>query len=244
MGVIYFNQRNGKRVPVSGPERNWMAHWVTGAFVGVLPVHRSPEKLARLFTHEQGPSNPSSVHLSLEVGSLMDYSMHIKGEDPSLFTLQLNTALAIGNDVLKLCARMHGQCELHAFVRSAENQLWLAYIIGEGLDSRMLRKGMGWEAVVEELTRDTGPLVMCYSVSDDFPNPNFDNIEPRGGEFDERYRWFDELSHEEQWDLAFEGLEKRSETDKLELCPDDWDTFRFRSGLWALDIIDEIEKVK
>src|SRR5678809_1267407 len=55
------------------------------------------------------------------------------------FELQLNSALALGSDVVKLAARFHGQCEVHCWVDAAD-RVWLANMVVEGLECGVFRR--------------------------------------------------------------------------------------------------------
>ena len=88
---------------------------------------------------------------------------------PETFSVILNTALAIGNDALRLFARLHGQCELHAWI-DGPNRAWAADIIDTGRAAGLYRADQGWEAVAKFLrSSKRGPVVTSYSVCDTFP---------------------------------------------------------------------------
>lgn len=111
--------------------------------------------------------------------------------------VELNTSLAIGNDMVRLAAKIHGWCETHAWVEE-DSRAWLADIIERAVTSGVYRKGIwhtgttgdtaqqttvrqGWADVVT-LLRDTtnhpGPVVLSCSVGDDFPNPEVSTSMP------------------------------------------------------------------
>ncbi|RCG31933.1 hypothetical protein DQ384_05155 [Sphaerisporangium album] len=104
------------------------------------------------------------------------------GRELRASSLMLNTALELGDDGVKLMARLYGQCEIHAYVEGP-HRAWLADIMERGLATGVLRRGMGWEGkpdhphgkgrgVIPLLrSRDDEPVVMSYSVCDGFPNP-------------------------------------------------------------------------
>lgn len=130
------------------------------------------------------------------------------------FSLVLNTAMRVGGDAVKLCARLHGQCELHAWVDEADRP-WLAGIIEAGRDVGLLRaegwlREWGtWEGVVELLLaikEHPGPVVTDYSVSDSFTWNQMKRL-------------------------------RRNET-RLQLKPEDWNDFTFMHGLSLLDLFD------
>ncbi len=109
-------------------------------------------------------------------------------------SVSLNTALALGSDPVRLAAKIHGWCEVHAWIEGGD-RAWAADIIQQGLDIGAYRRGLwyvdgvnntdrlaaehpnrkwssqGWEEVQALLrSRDDGPVVMSYSGCDQFPN--------------------------------------------------------------------------
>jgi len=148
------------------------------------------------------------------------------------FATILNTAMAAGNDVIKLAARIHGQCEIHCWV-TGKNRDWLADIIEKGLDINLLRQNEGWSSVVDFLRiNNQEPVVCSYSVCEDFPGPhvvkdlskipNYDKLDSDA---------FYELDTEKQWALALEGLNP-----VLEITPDNWDDYYFGDGTTLFNI--------
>lgn len=109
------------------------------------------------------------------------------GRPVETFALVLNTALLGADDVMRLAARVDGQCEIHAYVEGP-NRAWVADIIDRGLEGGLYRRGLrpgspfggqgpwrsqGWEDVQALLrSRDDEPVVMSYSVCASFPNPD------------------------------------------------------------------------
>jgi hypothetical protein len=173
-------------------------------------------------------------------GALMRY----QGRELHPLTLALNTALVMGNDVVRLAARIAGQNEIHGWV-DGPNRAWLADIVQEGLDLRIFRKTLryqprpgaplkqaplGWEDVITLLrARDDEPVVMSYSVTESFPNRKM------LGRTEEDDDWFDELPASEQWALCMIEL-RNSDTGLREMRPDCWTGHRFGDGLSVLDL--------
>jgi hypothetical protein len=159
----------------------------------------------------------------------------------SRFSAALNTALAIGNDPVKLMARLHGQCEIHCYVEGP-NRAWLAGIMQAGRACNLYRANQGWEAVIALLqSRDDGPVVCSYSVCEQFPNAGIaydaglwqPTEDAESGEliFDE---WYD-LPNVEQWRLGMTAL--RAEPQRgLELTPETWAGFYVNTGVTGLDL--------
>ena len=157
------------------------------------------------------------------------------------FVLSLNTALSLGNDTVRLAARIHGQCEIHCWA-SGQNRKWLAGIVRQGVASCFYRSGMGWDSVIELLESDSAaPVVLSYSVCDGFPNkyvsawtpPTDEDGEP---DYD---AWYD-LPTSEQWRLAFDGL--AASGGGLELSPAGWTDYYFGDGYTAMNLADDLMK--
>jgi hypothetical protein len=163
----------------------------------------------------------------------------VDGERYDCWQLDLNTVLAVGNDALKLCARLHGQCEIHAYVEGP-NRAWLADIIRQGVRDGVMRDGGygppndygkgQWSELADWLeSRSDEPVVCSYSVCDQFPNRAMAGWEDDA----DNDRWYD-LPAEERWRLAMIGLRE----DHPRLTPDGWSTYRFGHGkdaFWLLD---------
>jgi len=158
-------------------------------------------------------------------------SITIEGKPFSYWHASLNTVLRIGSDPLKLIARLHGQCEVHAWV-DGPNRAWLADIVEQGLDMGLYRRNMGyqgWSDVVEFLRADDKePVVTSYSVTGSFPNPM--------GQMD--WEDFDDLSAKEQCRIAMASLRTREEEYEYgyELKPDNWNDYYFHNGenMWTM----------
>lgn len=95
----------------------------------------------------------------------------VAGHSLRLSSVNLNTALVAGSDPIRLAAKLHGWCELHCWV-DGPHRAWLADVIDSGRQAGLYRPGMGWENVQVLLrATDTGPVVLSYSVTDQFPGP-------------------------------------------------------------------------
>lgn len=196
--------------------------------------------------------------------------------------IELNTALAAGSDPVRLAAKVHGWCESHAFVEG-KDRAWLAGIIDEGLRTGIYRRGIwyvdrpcngpaadqpdrkwssqGWEEVQAFLCeRDDEPVVMSYSVCDQFPNADVaswmppwpEGVEERWDALTEeqqaersarRDAWYD-LDGEEQWRRGIEGL--RAERPWARLAPGTLASVTFGPGVTIYDLFapDRDERVR
>lgn len=179
----------------------------------------------------------------------------LDGKKVELFDLQLNTLYKMGNDPLALAARIHGQCEIHAYVEGP-NRAWLAGIMKEGRALNIYREGSGWETVIELLlSRDDEPVVMSYSVCEQFPNSRvagwkarnqarIDAAPPEEQERlgDEIYDEFQNLPSEERWAMCMTALRSGEAGAGLELKPDDWDDYYFRDGTTCFDVAAHLDR--
>lgn len=116
-----------------------------------------------------------------------DVPLRVGDHAVSSANAELNTALATGNDLVCLAAKIHGWCEVHPWVEETD-RAWCADVIERATTAGVYRAGMwytghggqrtwadqGWSDVVS-LLRDTtthpGPVVLSYSICDGFPNP-------------------------------------------------------------------------
>ena len=141
-------------------------------------------------------------------------------------TVQLNTALRIGNDIVKLLARIQGHGEEPCFVE-ARNAKWLASIIMRGIAHQWLFEEDGWLPVVSMLERTRDPIVITGTL--DFANVDF----VKGA-------WIGLLPKREahkhkskRWRACITALREQP---RLELNPKTWEDYCFGSGIDALKI--------
>lgn len=176
-----------------------------------------------------------------------------------LFIIKLDTAYQLGSDVIKLMARIHGQCEMHGWV-SGSNRAWLASIIQTGLKQKLFTADCGWQQVIELLLEsDTSEVVMSHTVTDDFPNIHLVYPKPLqldsgvqstgGGSSDTNERWYgttrrelyNALSGAERWNMAMDAirLEDSGRKYSRELTPETWCDYEF-GGYTAMNIISDL----
>jgi hypothetical protein len=238
MSRIYFHSEDGE-AEVRGAERAFMgctASRIAWSFLGpYAEEYASHESVLRkvltggyvLDERYRGADFRRTLETALAVGNETNFI--VDGQSASAFGVSLNTALRLGGDPLRLFARLHGQCEIHAWV-AGPNREWLADIIDAGRASGLYRSDMGWESVSGLLQKTAaGPVVTSYSVCEQFPN---EGVAGWDGDEDS---WYD-LDFDKQWAMAFEKL--RASDKGLELTPDCWADYYFGSGL---DVFKAIE---
>lgn len=249
MSRIYFHSEH-ETVEVYGTERAWMGCLVSRIAGGVFDMLSHEDKLAlvpeghylRRPDNEYGWNESFRTWLTVMDGNFADGT--------SAFATALNTVLAIGSPPLQLAARLHGQCEMHAWVEG-EHGDWMADLIEEGLRTGIFRLGRDrenrWADVVRLLRESRGPVVTSYSVCEGFPNPSVADWTPPQCETcrskppsvrdkcDECCgeplwdAWYD-LAAAEQWKLAMKGL--REEDSTPQITPENW-PWHFRNGKTA-----------
>jgi hypothetical protein len=254
MSRVYFHSPT-RDAELRGSERAWLRVLVEDLAVGMLDLHR-PDRLKQLVSlaapehyitsharqYPNGMPLPTAYRLAfLSDSPLSPPVMQYRGHRIDTFCLMLNTALQLGNEQLQLAARLHGQCELHAWV-DGPNRAWLADVMQAGLDSGLYRRRIpyretpgsepiwsdqGWDDVIALLReRDDAPVVTSFSVTEQFPNP---------GQQWAKYgdEWFD-LAPADQWRIGMHWL--RQDGRNLELKPGLGDRW-FDHGLSIVDLV-------
>ncbi|MGW0578324.1 hypothetical protein ACWD25_20665 [Streptomyces sp. NPDC002920] len=252
MSRIYFHSPT-RDAELRGSERRWMSGLVEDLTIGILRLDDAtrfdrllslvgPGHYVARHADREGPGAP--ITTAYRLGFFHDDShttplMQHRGRRIDTFSLTLNTAMLLGNEQVRLAGRLHGQCELHAWVEGP-NRAWLADVMQAGVDSGIYRRRLpyrdgprgelkwsdqGWDDVVALLReRDDEPVVTSFSVTDQFPNPG-----PDGQYGDD---WHD-LDAAEQWRIGMAWL--RQAPGNLELGPDQ-ESYRFEHNLTILDI--------
>jgi hypothetical protein len=260
MSAIYFHSKSNK-TQVNGSERALMANIVNNLTLAILDISTfNVDKYKQIInpqhylydSYYQDKPLIESLKTAVKVADTMGKDVfQINNQNINTFNMSLNTAISIGNDVIKLFARLHGQCEIHAYV-SNENKKWLADIIQQGLDSQLIRPNSGWEDTIKLLNNDDETdVVTSYSVCEQFPNREIAHWFPKipmltlqdemnlniQDEIQDQIemQWYN-LPKDTQWDLAIKGLKKKPNK-LLELKPDNWDDVRFGTNpITAIDI--------
>lgn len=280
MSRIYFHSPS-RTTELRGSERAWLGGLATDMALGLLDL-QSPSRIDRLrqlihpghYMAKRDTASPGWVNdwaASYSTAFSVGWSesaplIQYEGQPIESFTLALNTALTLGNDAVKLAARLHGSCEIHAWV-DGSNRAWLADVMEAGVDAGIYRRGFpqkisgdseetvwsdqGWGDVIALMReRDDEPVVTSYSVCDGFPDSSVGDWMPPWPEG--VVRDWRELSEEQQnarsqrsdewYDL--DAAEQwrismaglRASEEGLEMKPDNWGRFRFGHRLSVLDL--------
>lgn len=234
MSRIYFVSQDGE-AQLSGSERAYAGSLCSDLFASALGLSRymRPEEIAA-YVRVLFPTEHYLHTMRHDTREAVESIRTALAVGPEHFTASLNTTLAMGSDAVKLLARLHGQCEIHAYVLG-EDRAWLADIIKSGRTSGVLRADMGWESVAELLSaKSDGPVVTSYSVCDGFPNAGVAGWkDDRDGD-----GWYD-LPDAEQWDRAWAAL---SQDNGLRLNPANWPDFYYRDGATAFSLLRTIRE--
>lgn len=251
MSRVYFHTPSAEG-ELWGGERGWLGNLCADIAVGLANVRHHADTWKKLtspshylrkegwqYSHLQWiDSFETALHVNLDSSFLV-----WNGKPVDIFSLILNTASAVGSDAVKLAARIHGQCEIHCFVEGVD-RAWLAQLISSGMSDGVFRRNTGaptcsWESVQRLLLdRDDEPVVMSYSVTDQFPSQEAAEWEPDiiddddvscGGD-----AWYD-LTHDQRWEIAMDAIRKSPK--RLRLNPAEWGNFNFNHGLTMMDLI-------
>jgi hypothetical protein len=238
MSRVYFHSPSGE-AELWGGERAWLGYVCSSIAIGLLNTRWNAGKLRPLvkpghYLHDPRYESDTVWASAFETafsGGFDGDLLVCDGDPVSTFSVTLNTAMRAGSDAVKLAARIHGQCELHCYAEGQDRE-WLADIIGQGLGAGVFRKNTGhrddetWEAVASFL-RESGdePVVLSYSVGDQFPNP---------WEADYEGDWED-LGLDEQWRIGMDVL--RASSRGLRLDPARWQDFSFDDGLSVFGLL-------
>lgn len=206
MGKVYFHSPSGE-AELRGSERAH-AGWLTSA-IGIAALDLRVESLRFIECEFAGrvsrPEDVAGAEVSLRVGSA---SFALPSGRYDAWEALLNTCLVLGSEPLCFLARMHAQCEIHAWV-DGPDRAWLAGVMGDGCRVGLMRDGQGWDDVTALLrARSDEPVVMSYSVCDQFPSRDVAQWKPPLGEdgAPNRDAWYD-LDEAERWRLAMAGVQ-------------------------------------
>ena len=238
MRRVYFHTRT-TTAEVFGSERAHFAGYTRDLLWSILEREADesyrPSRLRNIVPEDHYAHSNWPKYAKYVFTGISDDPLKLGDQEISIFSMQLNTAYSLGNDAVKLAARLHGQCEIHAYVEG-ENRKWLADIIQQGRATGFYRDGAGWESVIKLLRRSSKePVVTSYSVCDQFPNSHvakFDHpIKDGEKDWDAWYK----LPQNTRWEMAVKGL--REGGGGLEMKPDNWQKFYFGGGWTAFKLL-------
>ncbi|MEU5476756.1 hypothetical protein [Streptomyces mirabilis] len=249
MSYIRFQDRDGA-AQLRGSERPWLYQFAHDTAAGVLLGQRaSGAKAVRLrellpmdhaLQFVPAPGREDTLRWQHDyVRSLnpvlADTVAVYREHEIGMYPILLNTALVLGSDIVKLAARLFGQCESNCWV-DGPHRAWLADIIDEALTGGAYRRDHGWEDVQALLQqRDDQPVVVSYAES--FPQPWADwgrDLIGEDADASDVQAYWETLPVDDRWKA---GMRRLTDSDaRLELVPA-WTRFRFQPGLSFLDLL-------
>lgn len=256
MSRVYFHTPS-ETAELRGSERAWASSIVEDIATAIVTPRFGEQRDRMLELIPQGhylratPVDSPAWEKSFQTAWRVELDLDWRGRKLDSWTFSLNTALVLGNEQVRFLARLHGQCEIHGWVEGLHRN-WLAGVIERGRELGFYRADAGWESVIELLRRrDDEPVVMSYSVCDQFPNAYASDWMPAWpagkperwdalSEDEQKERearseaWYD-LDEAEQWERGVRWL--RTQPGMKEMEPADWSDFRFGHGLSAFDLI-------
>jgi hypothetical protein len=234
MSKVYFHSID-RTEELKGAERSYLSNKCNQVFSGLLGDWFSPCQnlqdsnfviwlLSSLpydhYLHESVRSRPY-IHAIDDIKTFFvasTFSGALAGISKS--ELILNTALRVGGDPLKIAARLHGQCEIHAWIDPCNAQ-WFAGLLRKAyFDCQFLRPAQGWEDVIGLIGNSLkSEIVMSFSVCEGFPNSLLSGID---------YEDWINLSEKQQWQSSMDAIR-----DGREIKPETWDDYSYGDG-WDL----------
>lgn len=252
MSYIQFQDQHGSAT-LRGVERFRLLSLVQDSTAALLRGQRPAELATRL--HDLLPDDHELRFASAPRGRqtgpwLQAYSaaarsifndplVRYRGHQLAQMTMQLNTAMAVGTEPVRLAARLHGQCEINCWV-DGPHRTWLADVVEGGLEDGSFRAGLGWESIADLLRqRDDQPVVTSFS--DHFPtfwSVPTTQVGAPDAEDDELIQTWESLPAEERWRLALQELQVRTADAELDIRPA-WTSYRYGHTLSFHDLIAE-----
>lgn len=145
------------------------------------------------------------------------------GSEHDGWTIGLNTLAAVASESVKLLARIHAQCELHCWF-SEDHREWFKDQLAAAIEADLLDAEYR-APLIEWLGNARGPIVLSYSVCDEFPSPAM--LEKfQGGEC--AYEAFEQSGMSEE-QLFDECLATLQETPSLRITPENNAAMRYGS---------------
>lgn len=194
--------------------------------------HRAAVEAGRWGDYDPTPLHRlvSGLKTSLAVDRLR---LLVAGHELRTFNVELNTAIVVGSEPVRLAAKIAGYCESHCWVEG-EDRAWLAGVIDAGLAAGIFRRGLwyvnrvtdvpveecpdrrwltqGWENVTAFLrSRDDEPVVLSYSVTEGFPNAGVAGWEPPPMPAGWAPDWADTDAGRAEWETDHPDDESRRE---------------------------------
>lgn len=178
MSSIYFFTQNDGKAEVHGSEKSRFRNLILDLFVSSLAISY-PMESHPLYTYI--PTWVTNDRLAKEYFCAGLYQ-EIAGLDA--LDMQLNTAISLGNEAIKLAACVYACSETNGYFTPCDFD-WLKQSIALGMEMGLY--GKQWEDVIALTDRATGPIVMGR---DRFPMRTEDNWDDAFAEIKDVQRIF------------------------------------------------------
>jgi len=246
MSSINFNFQDNTYIPIPGMYRFYFASLLHDLFCFSLQLSEYNDEnnnwICNCFDKNHyiqygNRKNVSRMEIKTALnGSLQDIYLYHENEKYDSFHLELNTAIHIGSDPIKLAARIHAQCEIFCYIEE-KNRKWIADIIDNGIAIGVFdvhSKYNHWKILSERLRKENdGPVVLSSSVTDSFPNILLSDMSDLylHAEEEDKYNIYDkyyDIPSADRFSMGMDHL--RSQGHKLlELKPENWNSMYFGS---------------
>lgn len=234
MSRIYFHFEDGTSAEVRGSERAHMdilSRRVALSFLGFWPGERHwlQDCMPDDFYGRPGVMNgeTAQMHLGMHGCEFLQFS----GQKYDTWQTVLNTAMILGSDHVRLCARIHACCEIWGRIEG-KNRKWFAEMCKQARAALVLRSDQGWEDAIRVIeASDKSPVVMSYSVTEQFPASGlFEFNSDR-----DREKW-EGMPFKKRWKEGMAALRKGWP----EIKEDGFSSFRFGQGMDLLQLQDMV----
>lgn len=174
MSSITFQTRDGVLGTILGAERAHGLALTVDTAAAVLGC-RDDVGAARLLRSGAVPQNSMAALMWMQLGEppleavrswLSDMTgfatVELEGETVPMTHAVLNTTAVEGPNAIAFLARLHGSIEDGLWVRD-EHTAWLADVLSAGLHQGHLSDVDGWTALIKNLSRSSGSVVITSS---------------------------------------------------------------------------------
>lgn len=243
MSRVYFTTFDDE-AELRGSERAWLGLFAEAIGLGMLPKYGNISDVIYPEEARGRLKTQAEIETALRI-NLSGLRFKIGEEQIEPWVVNLNTALLMGNDIVRLGTFIHAQCEVHGWFKP-EDFGWVAKIIYDGLKSGLYREDAGWEEVRLLFLRAETPIVMSYSVTESFPDFGLVVNSDLGPEahLDREYWWEETLDARQRWDLSMQVLEKKMPSITPEMMSEGFSTREGGTAFTALDVADELKRLR
>lgn len=230
--IAWHSPSEQRSTRLDGCERGWMHQMAMRAGFSVLGIERGSRLEPWVYEAIDRPNFPNDSHAPTML-SADSHRLQFRTPDGSrhnVWEVCLNTLYEMGNESVRLLAKLDGQCEMNLYVEG-KNRAWLAGVMEAGREWSVYREAVGWEKVIALLRkRDDEPVVTSYSSTGlSFPG----HVAAGWQDCDSEHDRFELLSKKDQWGACMENLRSK---DFLEISPRTLSKQGFGTGVSAFGL--------